>query len=107
MPYPSGALTPSERKADEEKRKKTGAAADAAADSQINQGDLGAAARKAKGQSQTPPASAPVTPGGAPEKPAAGATLQELIEYQRKLKEFKGRQSTGSMSAGSQASSMK
>lgn len=96
------------REQDNERRKKRGADADAAAESKINEGDLGAAARKAKGQAETMPATGPApSTETMPIKPGPGATLGEIGEYNRKMKAIKERQALSGMSAGSQAKALK
>lgn len=98
------------REQDNERRKKRGEAADAAADSQINEGDLGAAGRanKAKQGIETTPIKNQTPPMDTmPIKPGPGATLGEIGEYNRKMKAIKERQALSGMSAGSQAKALK
>jgi hypothetical protein len=94
------------RERDNDSRKKKGEEADAAADSQINQGDLAAAARKAKGIKDSAP-SAPGSMGGAPVDPGPDASLGDRAAYIKAKRAYDASKSTSSMSAGSQAAAMR
>jgi hypothetical protein len=86
-----------DRELDNDQRKKKGSEADAAAASEINQGDLAAAARKAKGL-QGSQAGQP-TGSGEPTAPGLGASLGEIAAYNKRRREY---MATQNASAGSQ-----